>query len=254
MQPEVVYTVGRFQPPTLGHIRMIDKLLEIANGKPAFVFVSSARESLIPVEMKMEYLTKMMTRNGSFPPNLHLVDTSKCTPACGGPLGGWKYIKENLGKTGKSVRLVVGSDQAANFDPERAPMWTEARKEGNQPSMYVLERAGPGAASFSSTNAREALKNEGPSGLTRFLQDGTNAVTSEDVKRMATDLLKVQARWPQPKKGGADDEPDMSAFDADYDGGRRRRRTRRSKASNRALSRRGLRSRNGSSKTSRFSY
>lgn len=237
------YTVGRFQPPTLGHIRMIDALLEKAAGAPAFVFISSAKDTLIPSETKEEYLRKMLTRNGVFPKNLTLVDTAKCDPACGGPLGGFGYLKDR-GMVGSDVLLVVGGDQAPKFDPKTARMWTSIPPE-ERPSIQSIERKGPGAAEFSSTKARQAVAKSGAEGLNPFLQDGTNSITDNDVARMATALLAVQKKW----KGGNEEDTVLGEVD-----GGRRRRTRRSKASGKALYRRGSRSRNGSSRTNRSSY
>ena len=245
---KAAYTVGRFQPPTLGHVRMIDAMLEKANGAPAYVFISSAKDSLLPSAMKKEFLTKMLTRNGSFPGNLSLVDTgADCKTPCGGPLGGWGYLKDN-GIVGPEVVLVVGGDQGPKFDPKTAPMW-KTTEASERPSIQSIPREGQGAATYSSTKAREAIAKSGFEGLKPFLMDGKNGITDEDVGRMTTELLKVQTKWPK-KKGGAEDE---SAFDEDMDGGKRRktRRLTRNKASSRALYRRGSRSRTGSSKTSR---
>lgn len=246
---KAAYTVGRFQPPTLGHVRMIDAMLKEANGAPAYVFISSAKDSLIPSAMKREFLTKMLTpKDGKFPENLELVDTAKCTTPCGGPLGGWGYLKDKE-IVGPEVVLVVGGDQASKFDPKSAPMWSTIEK-ADRPSIKSIAREGEGAATYSSTKAREAVAKSGFEGLKPFLKDGKNAVTDKDVEIMAYALLKVQSKWPK-KKGGAEDLE--SAFDEDIDGGRRRktRRIKKSKASSKALYRRGLQSRSGSSKTSR---
>ena len=194
---DAVYTVGRFQPPTLGHVRMIDAMVDIAKGAPTFVFISSAKDSLIPTEMKMNYLRKMLTRNGTFPANLTLVNTSECKTPCGGPLGGWGYLKDR-GFVGPRVLLFVGSDQAFNFDPASANMWKSIPND-ERPSILSLERSGPGAAEFSSTKAREAIAS-GKS-LAPFLKDGANAITDKDVAEMTSALLAVQSRWPRKKAG-----------------------------------------------------
>jgi hypothetical protein len=245
-----VYTVGRFQPPTLGHVRMIREMLKIADGKPAFVFISSAKDSLIPSKLKVKFLTKMLT---PLPKNLRLIDTALCKVQCGGPLGGWGYIKD-MGMTGPTVTLVVGGDQGPKFDPATAPMWSTTAPD-QRPSIVAIPREGEGAATFSSTKARKALATSGPPGLKPFLTDGTNAITDDDVAEMAAELLAVQAKWPENKKKGGSYEDD-SAFDEDMEGGQRRktRRLKRNKASGKALYRRGSRSRNGSSRNNRSSY
>lgn len=184
---EVAYTVGRFQPPTLGHVRMIDAMLAKTDGKPAYVFISSAKDSFIPSAMKERYLRKMLTRNGVFPANLRLVDTATCAIPCGGPLGGWGYIKDKLGITGPNVLLVVGSDQGPKFDPKTAGMWTKV-PEGERPSIESIPRAGEGVATYSSTKARLALATSGVRGLNTFLMGDGNAITEEDVREMADEL------------------------------------------------------------------
>jgi hypothetical protein len=219
---KAAYTVGRFQPPTLGHVRMIDAMLKEANGAPAYVFISSAKDSLLPSAMKKDFLTKMLTRNGSFPKNLTLVDTgADCNTPCGGPLGGWGYLKDK-DIVGPEVLLVVGGDQGPKFDPKTAPMWSTIEPM-ERPSIKSIPREGEGAATYSSTKAREAIAKSGFEGLKPFLADGKNAITDEDVKRMTAQLLKVQTKWPK-KKGGAEDD---SVFDEDMDGGKRKRKTRK---------------------------
>ena len=195
---KAVYTVGRFQPPTLGHVRMIDAMVKIAKGAPALVFISSAKDSLLPSAMKKDFLTKMLTQGDSpLPPNLTLVDTATCDPPCGGPLGGWGYLKDR-GFVGPEVLLFVGSDQDEKFDPKSANMWKTTPTE-QRPSILSLERSGPGAAAFSSTKAREAIAS-GKS-LAPFLKDETNNITDEDVATMTRELLAVQAKWPKKKAG-----------------------------------------------------
>ena len=226
---------------------MIDYLLEKANGAPTYVFISSAKDSLLPSAMKEEYLRKMLTRNGAFPNNLTLVDTARCAPPCGGPLGGFGYLKDK-GIVGPDVLLVVGGDQGPKFHPKTAPMWSTIPSE-ERPSIASIERAGPGAAVYSSTKARQAVAKSGNNGLKPFLQDGSNLITDDDVARMTTALLAVQEKW----KGGSEEQSVLG----EVDGGRRRRMTRRltrSKASSKALYRRGSRSHTGSSRTNRSSY
>ena len=202
---------------------MIRAMLEKADGKPAYVFISSAKDSLLLPEVKKAFLEKMLD---PLPENLHLVNTADCKPPCGGPLGGWGYLKDK-GIPGAGMTLVVGSDQAAKFDPKTAPMWSTIDSD-QRPSIVSIRRGDEGVAAFSSTNARKALATAVAAdasvvdALRPFLTDGTNAITDDDVAEMAGALLAVQARWPK-KKGGAD--PYDSVFDEDLDGGRRRRKT-----------------------------
>jgi nicotinic acid mononucleotide adenylyltransferase len=113
---EAVYSVGRFQPPTIGHAAMIRAL--IATGKPAFVFVSSSTEPKAsnPLESKdkVAHLRKM------FPSGVTFVDTKADCPdaPCGGPIGGYRYLVK-AGYT--ELTLVGGSDREKTFGPD-APL------------------------------------------------------------------------------------------------------------------------------------
>lgn len=234
----VAYTVGRFQPPTLGHVEMIDEMLK--SGKNCFVFISSAQNTLIPSAMKKGLLTKMMTRNGKFPPNLTLVDTAvDCEGvACGGPYAGWNYL-HNVRKL-TDITLVIGQDRAKDFDPKTAPMWSKVDPK-DLPKMMVTIREKPaGAISYSSTKARAALGASGVAGLKTFMKTDTSALTDDDIAAAARELVSKQPNWP---KGGAEPGEDLSAFDEDDEpkGGRRKtrrrrrtRKTRKNKASSKA--------------------
>lgn len=214
------YTIGRFQPPTLGHVRMIRAMLAEAAGAPTFVFLSSAKDSLISSKLKQEFLTKMLTQGGVFPSTLTLVDTAECSPPCGGPLGGFGYLSAR-GLTGPSVLLYVGGDRLADFDPATAPMWSNV-PEADRPTIKALPRTGEGAATYSSTDARKSL--ETPA-FSKYLQDGTNQVSDADVERMRTTLRDALAATPspakRPRKGGV--LLDESVLSSDLDGGVRRR-------------------------------
>jgi len=209
---------------------MIRAMLAEAGGAPTFVFLSSAKESLISSEMKHEYLTKMLTsRDGTFPANLTLVDTAKCDPACGGPLGGFGYLSAQ-GYKGPSVLLYVGDDRMNDFSPKTAPMWSKV-PEAERPTLKALPRTGEGAATYSSTDARKSL---GTPAFSKYLQDGTNSISEADVERMRTTLKDALAASPpsakRTRKGG--DLSDESVLSSDLDGGARRRKTRRRKSRN----------------------
>ena len=234
----VAYTVGRFQPPTLGHVEMIDEML--TSGKKCFVFISSAVDSLLPSATKKSLLTKMLTRKGDFPSNLTLVDTkADCGGvACGGPYAGWKYLRDKRGFT--DITLVIGQDRAKDFDPNTAPMWSEI-KVNDRPKMMITIREKPaGAVSYSSTKARAALAASGATGLKPFMKVPDSALTDADIAAAAQELLAKQGKWPKPKGGGEPGE-DLSAFDEDDEsvtGGRRKTRRRRRSNTKRILKKR----------------
>jgi hypothetical protein len=64
--PKVYFTFGRFQPPTIGHKVLIDKLSELAKAEDAdaYVFVSSKQNDM--EKYKRTKLYKSMKSSGSF--------------------------------------------------------------------------------------------------------------------------------------------------------------------------------------------
>jgi hypothetical protein len=143
-----VYTVGRFQPPTIGHELLIRKVME--TGGDPFVFVSSVTtpkdQNPLTAAQKISALQAM------FPEGVTFVDTAVCAPRCAGPVAANDYL-HSLGYT--DITLVAGSDRAPIFGPD-AGMWKAGIKNGVLPPKFVgLERTeGIGATSMSGTKAR----------------------------------------------------------------------------------------------------
>ena len=124
----VAYTVGRFQPPTIGHRAMIQKAVDVAAGGEVYVFVSSAKDlatNPLTVKQKLPILQHMF-------PAVRFVDTTECKPdpkakedtPCAGPLQALKWLQ----RRGKGdVTLVAGLDRQADFGPD-AGIWEERVK------------------------------------------------------------------------------------------------------------------------------
>lgn len=149
-----VYTVGRFQPPTIGHELLIRKVMELG-GHP-FVFVSS-----VTTPKDQNPLTagqKIAALRAMFPEGVTFVDTVVCAPKCAGPVAANDYLR-SLGYT--DITLVAGSDRAETFGPD-AGMWKAGIKNGVPPPKFVglVRTEGMGATSMSGTKAR-ALAREG---------------------------------------------------------------------------------------------
>ena len=248
---KAVYAVGRFQPPTVGHAAMID-LLSKMDGQ-AFVFVSSSqgtgKEKLknpLTSTEKVAFLQKM------FPSGVTFVDTAKCEPRCGGPLAAYYYLME---KGFKDITLVAGSDRASEFGP-MGQIW-KSLEEVQPPKFYAITRdaedksASADPTKMSGTKARSLAVAGDLAGFTAAVKRGV--VTDEGAKALY-DLLRERLAEPavgvKRKRGGAEESSSFAA-DSEVVGGRKTRKIKRNKASSRALYRRGSRSRNGSSKTSR---
>ena len=209
----VAYTVGRFQPPTIGHAKLIQ---EVAKRGNAFVFVSSskpcgkeaAKNPLTSAE-KIKYLKLM------FPSGVEFVDTARCDPPCGGPLAAYHYLSK---KGYKDITLVAGSDRAAAFGPDAA-MW----KESGAPKFMGLDREAADTVSQMSGTKARALAAAGD------LDAFKNAVMIGDMTDASAEELYDLLR---SKKGGAGEcveGEDVSLWVADDEtsGGRRKTRRRR---------------------------
>jgi len=233
------FAVGRFQPPTIGHALMIQEVMK--SGGDAFIFVSSVTtpkaQNPLTSSQKIAALKKM------FPSGVTFVDTAECNPRCAGPVAANDYLR-SLGYN--DITLVAGSDRAPIFGPT-GDMWKAGIANGIPPPKFKgLERTtGVGASAMSGTKARQLAIDGNAVGFAAAVRVG--AIDDAGIRELYDAIRKIK------KTGGYTEE--VSSFDADAEGGRRKsRKTRRNKASSKALYRRGSRSRNGSSKTSRSSY
>jgi hypothetical protein len=182
----------------------------------AFIFVSSA--STPKSQNPLTAAQKITALNKMFPTGVTFVNTSECTPRCGGPVAANNYLRER-GYT--DITLLAGSDRAEIFGPDAA-MWESGKVP--PPKFKALTRTeGTGASAMSGTKAR------------KLARDGKYEEFANAVRVGKIDDAGIRELYDaiRKKKGG---------------------RTRRNKASSKALYRRGLRSRIGSSKTNRSSY
>jgi len=211
------FAVGRFQPPTIGHALMIQEVMKSRGD--AFIFVSSATtpKSTNPLTaaQKIAALKKMFPRGVTF------VDTSNCDPKCGGPVAANNYLREQ-GYT--DITLLAGSDRAESFGPD-APMWDSGKEHNVPPPKFkaLTRTEGTGAAAMSGTKARKLARDGDYEGFANAVRVGS--IDDAGIRKLYTAIRKT--------KGG---------------------RTKKNKASSKALYPRGSRLRSVSSKTSRSSY
>lgn len=254
---KVAYTVGRFQPPTIGHKALIQKVIDTAGpGGKAYVFVSSTMtpKNINPLtsEQKMPILQHM------FPSGVEFVDTAKCgyewEKSCGGGKNAFEYLVGARGHKPEEITLVVGDDRKPVFGPE-AGAWNRKNDKGE-----ALPPLGPGGSPPKASNfvfLSSARRNPDPnvkdaanmSGTKArgYVKDGrkddfyiavgydgaANKAAADAVYGAITDWLK--SKGGRRRRGGAFD--DESAFDADDEpgsGGRRRTRRRKVGTSRRA--------------------
>jgi len=211
------FAVGRFQPPTIGHALMIQEVIK-SHGD-AFIFVSSATtpKSTNPLTaaQKIAALRKMFPRGVTF------VDTSECNPKCGGPVAANNYLRER-GYT--DITLLAGSDRAETFGPDAA-MWESGKEHDVPPPKFkaLTRTEGTGATAMSGTKARKLARDGKYEEFANAVRVGS--IDDAGIRELYNVIRKT--------KGG---------------------KTKKNKASSKALYRRGSRLRSVSSKTSRSSY
>ena len=141
----VAYTVGRFQPPTIGHKKLINAVIAAAGpGGKAYVFVSSTQgkgkellKNPLTSKQKLPILKHM------FPSRVEFVDTADCKPACGGAIAAFYHLIDVKKHNAKEITLVVGDDRKPVFGPD-ANIWnTEKGKRfgpgGDNPTAANFE-------------------------------------------------------------------------------------------------------------------
>jgi hypothetical protein len=196
---------------------MIQEVMK--SGGDVFIFVSSATtpkdQNPLTAAQKIAALKKM------FPTGVTFVDTSECKPKCGGPVAANNYLRER-GYT--DITLLAGSDRAEMFGPDAA-MWESGKKHDIPPPKFkaLTRTEGIGAAAMSGTKARKLARDGDYEGFKKAVRVGS--IDDAGILELYNAIRKT--------KGG---------------------RTKKNKASSKALYRRGSRLRSVSSKTSRSSY
>lgn len=266
---KAVYTVGRFQPPTIGHRMLIDRVLSEAKriGGDAYVFVSSVKgtsgkeaiRNPLDVKQKIELLKNLFPESTG----VIFVDTSECNPSCGGPgrALGWLIKEKNIDP--KNISIVLGAERLADKNSKEyfgtgANIW---KIDGNvvEPGSFLrvghqrvrlMDKPADNEEHMSGTKARGYVTEDRKQIADFYTALGYKYESSKvDVVEAVFNAILAS----KPKQSGGDEVDDQQITtgpdgEPDSIGGRV---TRRNRASSRALYRRGSRSRNGSSKTSR---
>ena len=98
-----IFTYGRFNPPTMGHDVLINKLKSIAGGDAVFVFASQSND---PSRNPFDYKTKTKYMKKAFQ-GVTVVDSPK--------IKNMFDAIEMLGKKHDEVVMVVGGDRLASI-------------------------------------------------------------------------------------------------------------------------------------------
>lgn len=255
---KVAYTVGRFQPPTIGHKALIQAVKDTAGpGGKAYVFVSStmspkAKNPLTSAQ-KMPILKHMFPpeepeKDKPEPVELIFVDTQECKERgepCGGALAAFYYLVNVKKHPKEEITLVVGDDREPEFGPE-AVIWK--RKEENdvyRPGDFKFLSSArrnsdlevKDAANMSGTKARQYVKDDRKDDF--YIAVGYDSAPNKAAADAVFDVIKGMKKggrclW----KGGKKDLETAYGADAEFDypaGGRRK--TRRRKGRSRTLRR-----------------
>ena len=106
---KAVFTFGRFNPPTVGHARLMDVVKNAASGADHYVFTGKTND---PKKNPLQYKDKITFLRAMFP-HMNIMDD----PAIRTP---WEALEE-LGKQYDEVVMVVGSDRKDDFEQQMRP-------------------------------------------------------------------------------------------------------------------------------------
>jgi len=275
---KAVYTVGRFQPPTIGHRMLIDRVLSEAKriGGDAYVFVSSVTTD--PARNPLTSAQKIKLLENLFPKStgVTFVDTANCKPSCGGPGRALTWLVDTKKYEAKNVTVVLGAERAdpesSDFFGDGASIWGRGENK-RQPGGFLrlghqskreIDRPANEEEHMSGTKARSYVTETNDRIADFYTAVGyvyESTTPNPDVESVYNTIYKIKFSKDR-QSGGEGEEPDkeiekeeLVAAGPDGEDIKPKptagRVTRRNRASSRALYRRGSRSRNGSLKTSR---
>lgn len=137
MKKKAIFAYGRFNPPTIGHRRMINKMIRDAKNTNADPFIvithtQDKKKNPLTIDEKKRILDKMY-------PNVPILATSKNQP---NP----KYIVKKLqNQKYTDVSMMVGSDRAKAFSWVGVPILVGGKRNNSS-----------GVSGMSATKARKA--------------------------------------------------------------------------------------------------
>ena len=154
----VVFGFGRFNPSTIGHEAVIEKIASVAKGNPFFIYPSHTTGPKDPLKhsLKIAWMRKMFPK---YKKNIIVDNTAKTVI----------NIAEKLYKDGyKNLILVAGSDRVKEFDALLQRYNDAPDKKGNQlfkfDSVKVVSAGerdpdAEGVAGMSASKLRAAASN-----------------------------------------------------------------------------------------------
>ena len=228
----VAYTIGRFQPPTIGHQALIEEVVKQANGGPAYVFVSST--TMPKIKNPLESADKLPILKWLVP-DVTYVDTATCKTEkdwekpCGGAIAAFYYLLDHEKHKAEDIKLVVGNDHEGDFGPT-AQIWNIKEKKNEDGTTTPARRFGPGgenptenaftflesaerksdldikdAANMSGTKARQYVKLRNKDAFYIAVGAANAEGVVDEAKKPAADVVYAKiAGVLKAKKGGHD--------------------------------------------------
>ena len=126
---KVVFTFGRFNPITVGHGKLIEKVIKLADGSDHRIYASHTEDNSknpLPYERKVSYLRKLF-------PQANITTDPKAVTVYA--------ICRILSDQGyKDVTLVVGGDRISDFEKVRSYIRRETDKDFDPTKHYLFEK------------------------------------------------------------------------------------------------------------------
>jgi hypothetical protein len=199
----VAFTFGRFNPPTIGHEKLISKLAQVSGTNPYFVFPSQSqnpKKDPLPFALKIAYMRKMFPRHAK-----NIIADAKVRTAL-------DVIVKLYNEGYKNVTMVVGSDRVKEFS---SLLNTYNGVEGKRHGFYKFDNinvvsAGQrdpdadGAEGMSASKMREMAMN---SDFENFKQGVPS--NFRDAKKLYLDVRKNMGIREEKDLGQLDDYESM---------------------------------------------
>ena len=151
----VYFTYGRFNPPTIGHRAMIDKMNEEAKGVDVYVFVTSTqykttddmRKNPLGVRDKVQYLKMMYAGDDVRIINTDVTNTNQLV----------NLVSTLKGVGYTDIHLVVGSDRVETFTKMLREKHPDVKVESG--GLRDMDSDTLNSSAMSATKMRKAAMN-----------------------------------------------------------------------------------------------
>lgn len=204
--PNVLFTFGRFNPPTIGHEMMIQNMIREAKetNADAYVILSHSQNSVknpLYVNEKLHMMTNVFPNNK----NVRLLRTYP--PQAGKQRAIGDIIREFC-KTYENITMVVGSDRLDDFTWLRDG---HLKKNGTRGApicpKLIIKSAGErnasskGIAGISASQIREAALRENTVAVRTGIPAGISNEKVKNVMRLIQTRIKTKKRTPNSENG-----------------------------------------------------